>query len=223
MQELGVAIDGLIRRTFERNFPDRHATLTGAWVKSGLAWFRSVDDPKTRWVDGTPSCTGYAGVLAAMFPQARFINLVREPEAVIRSWMAASFRAPDMGDANALTAHIYHLQRAGYLTHSAFGDRTIRVIFEDLVTNRQQCMLEIVEWLGEEYSPHCIEPLLEKINSSGTWNSDTDDEFATVANDRLVTEMKEWYRSAREPHWRLQTNPAVARAELEVYAAHWVD
>src|SRR5438094_1359218 len=46
---------------------------------------RSDQDPKKRWVDGTPEYSFYICGLRKLFPEASFIHLLREPDAVVRS------------------------------------------------------------------------------------------------------------------------------------------
>lgn len=217
-REFGVAVDGIIRGTFEARFPDRHRSMVGAAVRNGLAWFRSLNDPKTRWVDGTPSSTGYAGVLAQMFPGSAFINLVREPSKVIQSWMGASFRPADLAASQELVTHVYHSQRAGYLAHAAFGERALRVIFEDLIANPEDVLRSILSFLGEDYSPDCIKPLAEKINSSGEIKEATLNEFESIANLKLLGEMKSWYLNARGASWLIERDRKAAADELALYA-----
>lgn len=218
--ELGIAVDGIIRRTFEARFPDRKRSLTEATVRRNLLWFRSVDDPKSRWVNGTPSASGYANVLAAMYPEGRFINLVRDPVRVVQSLMGAAFRQAGIAETNALVENVYHSQRAGHLAHAAYGDRTIRVIFEDLVADPEQSLRNILHFLDEEYAPDCIEPLAEKINSSGEVSDAVLQEFALIAGSDLMSEMNDWYRAAKDADWRIGMDAEAACDELALYARH---
>lgn len=220
LREFGIAVDGIVRRTFEARFPHRHTSLEGAIRHPRLHWFRSLDDPKKRWVDGTPSSAGYAGVLSCMFPEARFINLVRDPADVVRSWMAAQFRAPELGDANALLAHVYHSQRAGYLTHAALGKRAMRVVFEQLSSDPRSVLGDILNFLDEDYAPACAEPFADKINSSGNLGAEVMEEFASIASSPWLAEMNLWYSSAADPDWRIEQNADEAHRQLAEYARY---
>lgn len=219
LREFGLAVDGIVRRTFECRFPDRRTSMTDS-TRNDLAWFRSLGDPKTRWIDGTPSSTGYAGVLAQMFPESAFINLVRDPSDVVKSWMGASFRHADVASSRELLNHVYHSQKAGYLVHAAFGERTIRVLFEDLIANPESVLRGILSFLEEEYSPDCIKPLARKINSSGETKPSVLREFDSVSDSGLMREMQEWYRAARDPHWRLEADASIAADCLARYAKY---
>ena len=48
---------------------------------------RTVSDPKTRWVDGTPEYSFYINPLRKLFPAARFVHVVRDVVSVVRSMM----------------------------------------------------------------------------------------------------------------------------------------
>jgi hypothetical protein len=218
---LGLASDTIVRRTFEARFPERRSTLQDAWQQENLAWFRSVHDPKTRWVDGTPSSSGFAAVLGRMFPEARFVNLVRRPGDVVRSWLAFAGRGAGLAKAQAVVEHVYHGQRAGYLAHAAFENRAISVIFENLVEHPEIEMRRILAFVGEEYAPACIEPILGKhINSSGEGpKAAVAEELDTIANSPLLANMEDWYSAVREPNWRIESTDK-AWTELAGYARH---
>lgn len=220
-RQFGQAIDGIVHATFEGRFPERRRSLEGAVVRPGLHWFRATSDPKARWVDGTPASTGYASALARMFPAACFLNLVREPAQVIQSWMAATFRSRDLAEAEALVAHVYHAQRAGYLVHAAFPERTLRVLHDDLVARPKETLRRILDFAGETFAPACLEPLASRINSSGPPGPPVADEFASIAGSPCVAEMTGWYRAARsDPDWLIEPEPEVAARILADYARH---
>ncbi len=221
LRELGSASDAIIKRTFEARFPDRKRSLTGATVRPNQLWFRSVDDPKVRWVNGTPSMTGYANVLAAMYPEGRFINLVRDPVKVVQSLMGASFRQASIADTNTLVQNVYHSQRAGYLAHAAYEERAMRVIFEHVVANPEGSLRSILSFLDEKYAPDCIEPLVEKINSSGEVTQAVLNEYASLDGSALMSEMRGWYEAALDPNWLIEDR-ASAREYLAVYGLNRV-
>jgi hypothetical protein len=221
LKQLGLASDMVVRNTFEARFPTRRSTLQDAWQQENLAWFRSIHDPKSRWVDGTPSSSGFAAVLGRMFPEARFVNLVRRPADVLRSWLAFAGRSPDLAKAQSVVEHVYHGQRAGYLTHAAFEDRTTRVMFENLTKQPEAEMSRLLAFLGEQYVPACIEPILGRhINSSGEVAKEAaGDEFGSIADSPLLDRMETWYRAAQDPNWRIEP-AAQAREELGHYAQY---
>jgi hypothetical protein len=223
LEQLGLASDMIVRNTFEARFPKRHLTLEDAWQQEDLAWFRSVHDPKTRWVDGTPSSSGFATILGRMFPDARFINLVRRPSDVVRSWLAFTGRDAGLAKAQSVVEHVYHGQRAGYLARAAFENRANSIIFENLVKHPEIEMRRILAFVDEEYTPACIEPILGKqINSSGDGRkAAAANELDTIAGSPLLASMETWYEAAQNPHWRIDSEEN-ARSELTKYARYQI-
>jgi hypothetical protein len=155
-----------------------------------------------------------------MYPEGRFINLVRDPVRVVESLMGAPFRQAGIADANALVENVYHSQRAGYLVHAAYKGQSIRIIFEELVAAPERGIREILSFLGEKYTPDCLEPLTEKINSSGETTQAVVNEYASIAHSKLMHEMCGWYDAARDPDWRIEVDSELAREYLVAYERH---
>jgi hypothetical protein len=216
----GNSVDQLVRDTYETKFPDRRsATKPSRQNANGVAWYRSPDDPKTRWADGTPSSTPYVYVLAEMFPEAKFINLVRRPDDVVLSWLGFRSRAKEHAWAWRLVRHVYQLQRIGYLAEAAVGpDRVMRVLFEDLIENPEPSLRGICAFIGEEYTPHMIEPLLAgKINSSGARKAEFERESRSILAYPWLRSMRQWNAAAQDASWRIASKDDATR-ELLAFA-----
>lgn len=130
---------------------------------------RSKSDPKTRWVDGTPENTYYMYSLAKMFPGARFIHLLRNPNAVAKSFQSFSNAGAAGVDHSASESYGLWQRYVEYAFkgEQALGsDRVIRIEYEDLIKSPESSLRRCFEFLGEEYSPEALFPLREKINSS---------------------------------------------------------
>lgn len=203
LRQFGTAADELVRSSFETKFPNRRAAR--APDPKPLMWFRSPDDPKERWVDGTPSSTPYAIVLAEMFPEARFINLVRRPDDVLLSWLGFSSRAPDQAAAQSVVDRIYRFQRIGYLIDAAVPERTIRVLQEDIIASPATVLREIASFVGEEYSPDMAGAYdVGPVNSSGEGKEQARQESIMVADHPKMREMREWYQAASsDSTWKI--------------------
>lgn len=130
---------------------------------------RSADDPKRRWVDATPENSHYVYGLSKLFPQARFIHLLRHPDDVACSLMhfaRAGSKTRDYPEEEAFQTWV-RLTRAAYGAESALGStRMMRLRYEDLVGQPEDSLRRVLAFLGEDYSPDCLEPLQRKINSS---------------------------------------------------------
>ena len=129
----------------------------------------SASAPKTRWADGTPEYSLHIYGLHRLFPQARFIHLFRDVQAVVRS-MVNFHRVTGIHlVANEEEAYRYWLRTvtACLKAERAFGPTMIyRVRYSDLVSNPEATMRSLLSFLGEPYTVNCLDPLAHRINSS---------------------------------------------------------
>ena len=51
---------------------------------------------KARWGDKRPAYSGFIGMLLAMFPDAQYVNLVRDPRGAVASQLGMGWDAPDV-------------------------------------------------------------------------------------------------------------------------------
>jgi hypothetical protein len=128
---------------------------------------RSPDDPKGRWVDATPENSHYIYALSLLFPEARFIHLLRNPHDVARSLMKFS----RTGGRDHEHEEAYHnwtrLTHMAYLGEKALGRaRMLRVRYEEFIGTPEKTFREVLDFLGEPYCADCRKPLDTKINSS---------------------------------------------------------
>ena len=103
------------------------------------------------WVDHTPGNLRTAALLRELFPEARFVHIVRDGRAVV-----ASVRALDWGthSARALTRDWvlrvgYGLAAESYLTPG----RCLRVRYEDLLTAPEATLRRVCDFAGLTFEP----------------------------------------------------------------------
>lgn len=126
-------------------------------------------DPKTRWVDGTPEYSLYICGLKKLFPDARFIHIVRDVQSVVNSMMHFSSDLPDELVKSEREAYEYWMRavRACAQAERALGKQQMfRLRYEDLVKQPASAMRSVLEFLDEPFMIECIGPLLHRINSS---------------------------------------------------------
>jgi Sulfotransferase family len=115
------------------------------------AYGRQLGKEATLWVDHTPTNFRRALTLLRLFPEGRFIHLVRDGRAV-----AASLLPLDWGPNNAHHAAEFWMSRcaAGLAAESALGpERVLRVRFEDLVIDSESILQRIATFAALEYEP----------------------------------------------------------------------
>jgi hypothetical protein len=125
--------------------------------------------PKTRWVDGTPEYSLHICGLRKLFPQARFVHVFRDVDAVVRS-MVNFHRATGIQlVANEEDAYKYWLRtvRGCLKAEEAYGPRVVyRLRYTALVESPELALRSLLDFVGEPYSAKCLDPLSQRINSS---------------------------------------------------------
>lgn len=168
---------------------------------------RARTDRKERWVDGTPEYSFYILPLRLLFPEARFIHLVREVEDVVRSMMHFQNTGGPALVENVREAYREWLTaaRACHVAERAYGREIVRrVRYADLIANPQTELEKLLAFLGEEFEPGCLDPLRQRINSSKVPN-----DAATAASDMDA----ELVQEARALSAELLQNPQPNTAE----------
>lgn len=128
---------------------------------------RSVEDPKARWVDGTPLNTHFVWALDQLFPESKFIHSLRRPDEV-----ALSLEGFDRAGATAqridegLQTWLQHTEAAWLAERFLGPDRVLRIEFDQIESAPDQLLREILEFLHEPFDQQCLIPLERKINSS---------------------------------------------------------
>jgi glycosyltransferase involved in cell wall biosynthesis len=139
----------------------------------GRAAASLIGDKLERWVDGAPEHTTDVAVLARLFPDARFIHVVRESDAVVRS-----LADPPLGSAGATggTQIPAHLKtrlsegeaadrwlagaRAGLEAERTLGaKRVLRVTFDELIADPEALVRRCLAFVEEEWDARCMRPL----------------------------------------------------------------
>jgi len=109
-----------------------------------------------RFLDKTPSYTLIIPELYRIFPQARFIFLLRNPMAVLHSILTTWVR----NDYTRMKKHRYSL--LGAPRHIAegiqlLGDQALIVRYETLVTHPEETVADLCRQLGVKYTPAMLE------------------------------------------------------------------
>ncbi len=127
--------------------------------------FRKLMPPlpegSTAFVDKMPHNFQRAGFLLTAFPNARVINMLRDPRDVGLSKWIRRFPAPGMRYASNLDsiAHSANLYRR-YMTHwhNVFGDRILTVPYEALVADPETYSRQVAEFCGIDWHERMMHP-----------------------------------------------------------------
>ena len=141
----------------------------GGSAASAFQIARATSDLKARWVDGTPEYSFYVNPLRKLFPDARFLHIVRDVSAVVRSMLNFQRTGGPALVANEQQAYEYWLRavRACLQAERAYGSMIVRRIrHADLIERPHQTVESLLAFLSEDFEPACLEPLQKRINSS---------------------------------------------------------
>lgn len=108
---------------------------------------------KLRWGDKTPAYIGHIDRLAAIWPDARFVVLVRDGRDVALSVMKVPFGANNVWAAARSWASAI---RAGREAARRYPGRVLTVRYEDLVAHPAEEVPKVCAFLALEYSPDML-------------------------------------------------------------------
>jgi hypothetical protein len=126
-------------------------------------------ESKERWVDGTPEYSFHICGLRKLFPEARFVHLFRDVEAVVRSMLNFHRVGGIHLVANEEEGYRYWIRtvRACIMAEQAYGPSVVhRLQYAALIKDPDSAMRSLLDFVGEPFSARCLEPLAERINSS---------------------------------------------------------
>jgi len=167
MAELAKELPEIHARTQPDGFgPERFSRVFGRAAAS------LIGDKLERWVDGAPELTENVAMLARLFPDARFVHVVRDADAVVRS-----LADPPLGSAGATggTQIPAHLRtrlsegeaadrwlagaRAGLDAERTLRDRVLRVTYDELIDEPEALVRRVLEFVREDWDERCMRPL----------------------------------------------------------------
>lgn len=100
------------------------------------------------WIDHTPQNIQDPLMLLTIFPNAKFIHLVRDPRAV-----AASILPLDWGPDTAEEAAFFWARKLSYglVSENVYPDKFFRVYYEDILTSPGLTVKKVCEYCGIKY------------------------------------------------------------------------
>jgi hypothetical protein len=110
---------------------------------------------KARWGEKTPGNIYHSNILIDMFPDARFIHVVRDPRGGVASMQRVSFFSNDVAF-NALNRHKIMTHGRDWLARAVPAAQRMEVRYEDLVTDPQHTLGRICDFVGVSYEPEML-------------------------------------------------------------------
>jgi hypothetical protein len=184
---------------------------------------------KTRWGDKTPAYIGHIDLLAAVWPEAHFVVLVRDGRDVALSVMKVPFGPNNVwAAARSWAAAIRHGREAA----RRFPGRVLTLRYEDLVARPAEEVPKVCAFLGLEYNPDMLAieetDRAKVVEDQAEWFTNVWAGITTDAVGKWRTEMTPHQQRVFESvagdelrEFGYETNGATAsRALAPVYAAH---
>ncbi len=107
---------------------------------------------KSRWGEKTPGNLFYADIIHEMFPDARFIHLVRDPRAGVSSMLGTSFFPNDVVF-NALGRAKFMTEGRALLERHVPAEQRFLLRYEDIVAAPEPTIRALCDFLGEAFEP----------------------------------------------------------------------
>ncbi len=163
----GRCVDEMVVSARSRVLARVRESSAGQEVSQNVQLHMRQDEPKLRWIDGTPENSFFVLPLRLMFPGAKFIFILRHPAEVARSLAHFdSIGGKKYSEAEACQVWT-GLVRSSALAERAFGEGVVlRVSYEEIKNNPEETVRRCLAFVGEEAADACKLPLRERINSS---------------------------------------------------------
>lgn len=107
---------------------------------------------KARWGEKTPGNLFYVDHILDMFPDARFVYVVRDPRAGVASMQKVSF-FPDDVVFNALSRRKHWRAGHQYLERAVPAAQRLTLRYEDLVQEPERYVRQLCTFVGERFEP----------------------------------------------------------------------
>ncbi len=227
-EEVGNAAHAIVMRGFEgrwgplrekmrRGLPIVEATPLGDVPASAtpLRIFNRWDDPKRRWVDGAPINSLYIPSLSLLFPHAKFIHIIRNPEKVVGSLVhfdKAGGRPYEVTEA--INTWLNYTRACLYAESLYTGERVCRVHFDELIGRSEATLRRCLGFVGEDFQNECLEPLTKKINSSNVDDEDMSDLFQSLRDHAAFADATSLYNSTLQTDWQITEDQDEAQSQL---------
>src|SRR5437868_9017020 len=214
------------RKDLERKRSGASSIRTGR-ITSPVETQRSESNPKTRWADGTPEYSLHIFGLRKLFPDARFVHILRDVRAVVCSMLNFYRVAGTQLVRNEEEGYRYWLRtvRACVKAEQAYGPSVVhRIRYADLVDTPESAMRSLLDFLAEPYTTRCLRPLKQRINSSNVspnFNAEDSTTNPAVVKEatQLCAEIEETAQAAKASSTAADEMEAAFRERVKYVAA----
>lgn len=177
MRRLGEFVNAVVIDCFEERCQRRYGPFRETGVlespggqapADGFHLRHSIYDPKQRWIDATPFNTYFTWALAQMFPEARFVHVLRPPADLATSLPGFDrFEQDPAGLEAELRSWASHTDSAWMTERWLGAGRAFRVGHARLADEPAVLVADLLGFLGEPWFDACVTPLRTVPDASG--------------------------------------------------------
>ena len=156
--------DGQIsRRDAIRRVADAPPTA-GSMVQACLQLYAEVHG-KPRWGDKRPAYSGFIGMLFEMFPDAQYINVVRDPRGAVASQIPMGWDAPEVAMPAATARWEAAVRRTDHFAGRLRPDQFLDLRYEDMVSDPHAVLERVCAFAGLR-ADDAVETMIRRRRSS---------------------------------------------------------
>jgi len=156
-----------------------------AAIGAGLGALFSRHYEGKRWVDSTPASAIVMPQLAAMFPEAQFVHIVRDGRAAVSSMNSSGFDVRIAKDFKFACETWEHFVRAAHDFSGANPERCIELRQEEMSRDPEAALAPVLEFLGlGECSP--VVDFLRKGRINSSWGNEKPGDVKTLKSHDIV-------------------------------------
>jgi Sulfotransferase family len=149
---------------------------------------------KPRWGDKRPRYAGMLDMIFALFPNAQFVNLIRDPRAAAASQAPLGWDDEDRALASAACTWEWSVRRVDGFAPRLRSDQLLDLRFEDLVRDPEGTLGQICRFADLRGQPEIVEEMITKPRR-GVFNEGWHDRLAEPIS------------TAPIDHWRERIEP----------------
>lgn len=133
------------------------AALSDPWLRDLIEvvyrWYMTKEG-KSRWGDKTPNYIEIAPAIATMFPDAKFIHLIRDGRDVAKSFQRQRWYGPWLHDNTKEWTRAVQYDRKWSAMWAE--ERLLRVRYEDLIVDPEGTLRELCAFIGEIFESEML-------------------------------------------------------------------
>jgi hypothetical protein len=150
---------------------------------------------KSRWGDKRPRYAGMLDMIFALFPNAQFVNLVRDPRGAAASQAPLGWDDEDKALPSAICTWEWSVRRVDWYAPRLRPDQLLDIRFEDMVSDPEGILARICAFAKLRHEPDVIQHMIEAPRR-GVYNEGWHDRLA----EPITTDPIDHWKERLQPH-----------------------